>query len=145
MTSAHEDFWTHSRYAVVGHAARKPFPKLTYRGLKHARKTVFPIDPSQSDVEGDKTYPDFAALPESVDACVLELPKSETTEWVEKALAAGIKKIWLHQQSDTKESVALCEKAGASVLTGTCAVMYLNKRPSYHSIHRFIAKLTKKY
>jgi predicted CoA-binding protein len=145
MTSTHERFWAHSSYAVVGHSDRKPFPRLTYRGLKRASKKVYAVDPGHDSVDGDAAYADFGALPAPVDAAVLELPREETAEWVEKALAAGIRNIWLHQRSDTKEAVALAEKAGASLLTGSCAVMYLNQRPSYHSIHRLIAKLTHRY
>ncbi len=71
MASNHELFWENNSFAVVGHAAKKNFPRLTYRGLKKLRKVVFP--------------------------------------------------------------------------SGTCAVMYLTPDLTYHSIHKWIMKLTGKY
>ena len=68
MPSNYETFWAHGRFAVVGHGAKMPFPKLTYRGLKRLGKKVLAIDPSAHDVEGDPTYPDLAQVPEPVDS-----------------------------------------------------------------------------
>ena len=82
MISNHETFWEHRSFAVVGHAAKKNFPRLTYRGLKRLGKRVFPVDASVPDVDGDPTFADLAALPEKVEAVVLEVPKEEMTEWV---------------------------------------------------------------
>ena len=145
MAYDHESFWTFRRYAVVGNSARKPFPRLTYGGLKRQRETVYAVDPSAKQIEGDPAYPDLASLPGGVDAAVLELPQDETAGWVEKAIAAGIKDIWLHQHSETPEAVSLARAAGVKLRTGTCAVMYLSHGFSQHTIHRFINKLFGKY
>ena len=52
MTTAHEDFWNHSSFAIVAHSARKPFPKLSYRELKKQGRKVFPVDPSMGFLSG---------------------------------------------------------------------------------------------
>lgn len=145
MPSDYERFWQHESYAVVGHSASKPFPKLTYRGLKKLGKKVFPVDPSVADIEGDPTHSDLASLPEKVDAVVLELPKEETAAWVAKVAEAGIEQLWMYMGSDTPEAVALAKKEGLQLRTGTCAVMYVTPGLSFHSIHRFIDKLRGKY
>lgn len=145
MPSDYERFWQHESYAVVGHSANKSFPKLTYRGLKKLGKKTFPVDPSVSDIEGDETHPDLASLPQKVDAVVLELPKAETADWVAKVAEAGIKDLWIHMGSDTPEALALADKEGLQVRSGTCAVMYVTPGLSFHSIHRFIDKLRGKY
>jgi predicted CoA-binding protein len=143
--SSYETFWDHRSFAVVGHAGKKNFPRLTYNGLKQAGKVAFPVDPSMDDIDGDKTYADLEGLPEKVDAVVLEVPKEETKNWVARAADAGIKEVWIHMQRETPEALALAAEKGLNVRSGTCAVMYLTPGFTYHSIHKWIMKLVGKY
>jgi predicted CoA-binding protein len=145
MPSNREVFWQLSKFAVVGHTAKKPFPRLTYRGLKNLGKTVFPVDPSTSAIDGDSTYADLASLPEPVDGVVLEIPREECRDWVAKAAEAGIKDLWMHQSADTPEALALAKEKGINTRHGTCAVMYVTPGLTYHAIHRGIMKLIGKY
>ena len=145
MASAHEAFWTQSSYAFVGHTAKKGFPRLSYGKTKALGKKVFAVDPSRDEVERDTAYADFTAIPEKVDAAVLEVPREDTADWVKKAADAGIQKIWIHAHRDTPEAIALGKERGLDLYTGACAVMYVNRSPSVHSIHKWVAKLTNKY
>lgn len=145
MPSSNEQFWTYQKYAVIGHSAKKNFPKLTYKGLKGAGKEVYPIDPSANAVEGDKTYQDLASLPTVVDAAVIEVPKEETAQWVERAAKAGIGRVWLHMGTDTPDAVAIARDKGIEIHTGTCAVMYFQGGFSAHGLHKVIWKALGKY
>jgi len=145
MTSRREMFWDASSFAFVGNTSKKGFPRLSYGKTKALGKKVFAIDPSRDEIERDVAYPDFTALPEAVDAAVIEVPREDTADWVKKAADAGVRKIWIHAQRDTPEAIAVGAERGVDLLTGACAVMYVNRTPSVHSIHRLLAKLTKKY
>jgi predicted CoA-binding protein len=145
MPSRYEEFWTHPSYAFVGHTARKGFPKLSYGELKKQGRKVFAVDPSVDQIEGDPAYRDLDSLPEKVDAVVLELPSEETEDWVRKAADAGIRNVWIHMTRETPEAVALAEERGLNVLTGTCAVMYVKRELSYHSVHKWINMAIGKY
>lgn len=145
MPSPYETFFDVDRYAVVGHSAAKPFPILTYRGLKKRGKAVHAIDPSTRTIDGDHCYPDLSSLPEPVQAVVIETPKPETKDWVAQAAAAGIKDVWIHMAQETPEAIALAEREGIHLRTGTCAVMYLQSGFSYHSIHKAIMKALGRY
>ena len=145
MSSAHEQFWTNSSFAFVGHSEKQRFPELSYAKSKKLGKKVFAVDPSADRIKGDRAYHAFDELPEKVDAAVLEVPRAETAEWVEKAADAGIEKLWIHMLRDTPEALAVAKERGLDVLTGSCAVMYLDRGPSYHSVHKLIAKLTRRY
>lgn len=146
MTSKHEAFWDHSSFAFVGHAAKKPFPRLSFAALRKQRgKTVFAVDPSVLLIDGQPTYRDFESLPQKVDAVVLEVPKEETASWVQKAAAAGITNVWIHMNRETPEALSVAREAGLNVLTGTCAVMYVNHDLSYHTIHRWLNRALGKY
>jgi predicted CoA-binding protein len=145
MPSAREQFWTHEAYAVVGHRAQRAFPKLSYRGLKASGKTVFAVDPSGGEVEGDATVPDLESLPQPVDAAVLELPREEVPSWIHKAADAGITRVWLHMNTDSPEAFAAAEERGVELQHGTCAVMYVTPGLSFHSIHKWVMQLSDKY
>ena len=145
MPTEHEEFWTNSSFAFVGHSTEKGFPALSYGELKKQGKKVFAVDPSVDQIAGDRTYPDLASLPEKVDAVVLEVPKQETEDWVAKAADAGIQNLWIHMNRDTPEAVALAKEKGMKVHTGTCAVMYVKQGFSYHSLHKWINQLLGKY
>jgi len=143
--SNYETFWDHRSFAVVGHAAKRNFPHLTYRGLKKLGKKVYPVDPSTDDIDGEKPYVDLQALPEKVEAVVLEVPKEETKDWVARAAEAGIEHVWIHMQRDTPEALALAKDKGLNARSGSCAVMYVTPGFTYHSIHKWIMKAVGKY
>jgi predicted CoA-binding protein len=145
MPSNHEQFFQNQIYAVVGHTKAKGFPKLTLKALKNLGKTVFAVDPSVEEIEGEKAFKDLASLPQKVDGMVLEVPKDETEEWIASAAAAGIQDVWIHMQRDTPEAIELARKKGINVRTGTCAVMYVTPGFSMHAIHRGIRKLMGNY
>jgi len=145
MSSNREQFWENTSYAVVGNSAARNFPLISYGELKGQGRTVFAVDPTTDLIGGDTAFPDFASLPQDVDAVILEVPKNETRDWVKKASDAGIKNLWIHMGCETSEALELAGESNMNVCHGTCAVMYLKQRPSYHSIHKWIMKLSRKY
>jgi uncharacterized protein len=145
MASDYETFWRFQTYAIVGHSDKKPFPRLTYSGLKKIGKLVYPVDPSATEIAGDRAYPDLQSLPGKIDAVVLELPKEETAAWVKKVAEAGITELWMHMNSDTPEAVAFAKEKGIHARTGTCAVMYVTPGFTYHSLHKWIMKAIGKF
>ena len=146
IPSSRQEFWTRSRYAVIGDSSsKKKFPRLTYNGMKAMGKTVYPVDPGAGEIDGDRTYADLAGLPASVEAAVLELPREATAAWVEKAADAGIRELWLHDGTETPEALTLAARRGLRVETGACAVMYVTPGFSIHALHRWVMQLMKRY
>jgi predicted CoA-binding protein len=142
MPSKHEEFWLNDKFVVIGNSAVKPFPVLTFNALKQSpEKTVYAVDPSCGEIEGENAFDDLASLPEPVDAAVIETPREETAAWVGKIADAGIKSIWIHMGRETAEALSLAEEKGLSVCSGTCAVQYVSGSFP-HNIHRFLRKLT---
>lgn len=145
MATTKEEFFNAKAFAVVGNSEAKNFPELTYKGLKMRGKTVYAIDPGLKELQGDKVYPDLASLPGAVERLILEVPKNETKGYIEQAAAAGIKEVWIHMNRETPEALDLAKEKGINVHYGTCAVMYVTPGFTYHSIHKFIMKITGKY
>ena len=148
--SAKERFWDAQIYLVIGNSEKMPFPRLTYLGLKANQKTVFAIDPGSGLTEGDRAFADLKSFsgisdrPEKIDAAILELPNSETAQWVSLLADFGVKKVWIHQDTETPQALQAAKERDVEVFTGTCAVMYLNSSFP-HSFHRCIMKMTRRY
>ena len=145
MPSAHERFWDHERFAFVGHSTARGFPTLSYTALRDQGRPVVAIDPSTDSIAGDKTFADFASLPEPVDAAVLEVPPDETADWVRRAADAGVRSLWIHMGRDTPEALEIARERGVDVLTGTCAVMYVKPGFTYHTLHKWARQLAGNY
>jgi len=145
MLSNYESFFQGNKFAVIGNSKKMKFPILTYRGLKILSKTVFPIDEGSDEIDGDRAYKDLNELPEKVDRAILEVKKDEISDWMKKIIDSGIKDVWVHMGCDTPEAIKLAEDNNINLRTGTCAVMYVTPGPSYHSIHKWVMKILKKY
>lgn len=145
MTSNRESFWQNDSFAFVGHSASKPFPKLSFGELQRQGRKVFAVDPSVDSVLGVRCYPDLAALPEKVSAVVIEVPRAETARWVQQAADLGIKDVWVHMLRETPEALAIAERHGINLRTGSCAMMYVSHGLSYHSAHKALDKALGRY
>ncbi len=145
MSSQYESFWNARSFAVIGHSVKARFPVITYRGLKKLGRDVYPVDPSAGTIEGDRAYRDLESLPNPVEAAVIEVPKEETRDWVERAARVGIKEVWIHTGRETPETLALAREHGLHLRTGTCAAMYVTPGLNYHAVHGLIQRLRRKY
>ena len=143
MPSDREIFWEAESYAVIGDAKKKPFPVLTYGALKSRGSTVYAVDETATQIEGDPVYRTLDELPGPVDAAVLEVAREDTAGWVERVANAGIGNLWIHMGRDTPEALELAEQRGLSVCYGTCAVMY--HKGGIHKVHKWIEQLRGQY
>lgn len=68
MQSTIDDFLAQKRIAVVGVSRQgKKFGNWAYKELRAKGYEVYPINPTASEVEGDRCYPALSALPVTVD------------------------------------------------------------------------------
>jgi hypothetical protein len=145
MPTPRELFWSRPSFVFIGNNAQHPFPHLSFGALKRQGRKVFAVDPELDEIEGSPVFRKLSALPEPVEAAVLELPLEDVDERVEEVLAAGIRAIWFHQGTHTSEAVEKAREAGAEVWTGGCAAMYTVPEPSFHMIHKWFVKLGGRY
>jgi predicted CoA-binding protein len=146
MASDKARFFDSPSFVVVGNTVAKGFPVISYRNLRRMGKTVYPVDlGGAAQIEGDEAFASVDAIPGQVEAAILELPRSATMDGLRAVVDAGIRRVWFHQKSDTPEAVSFCRQNGVDFHTGGCAVMYTNDRLSYHSIHKGLWKMLRRY
>lgn len=144
MTSkaAVEEFLSQKKIAVVG-ASRKrtKFGGMVYRGLKKKGFNVFPVNPNAGEIDGDKCYPDLAALPEPVGGALIVVKPEKAEAVVREAAEAGIRRIWIQQGAESDAAIRFCEENDIQAVHGECIMMFAQPVGFGHGIHRLIWKL----
>jgi uncharacterized protein len=141
-----QDFIQAKRLAVVGvsHSAQK-FGSATYTELKKRGFEVFGVNPQLDTIAGDKCYASIADLAGKVDGVVICLPPQKAAGVIREAAAAGIKKIWLQQGSQSLETSKVAREVGVTPVEGKCILMYAGEVKSIHGAHKFVARVFGQY
>lgn len=141
-----QDFVSSKRIAVVG-VSRTPqkMGNGIYTELKQRGYEVFGVNPNLELIDGDKCYASLAELAGKVDGAVICVPPQKAAGVLRDAAAAGIKKVWLQQGSQSLETSKVAKEAGISPVEGKCILMYAGEVKSIHAFHRFFAKLFGQY
>lgn len=142
--AAVDDFLSTCTWAVVG-ASRDPkkFGAAAYRELKKTHR-LFPVNPRAETVDGDRCYPTLQALPEPVDGVLIFVPPHQTEQVVKDAHAAGIRRVWMQQQTESEAAIRYCQENGISVVYGECILMHAANTAFYHKMHRWVRGVTGK-
>ena len=139
------DFLALKKLAVVGVSRnRQKFGNGVYRELKAKGYQLFPINPNAETIEGERCYPNLSSLPEPVDGAVIVVPSSEVENVVKEAANAGIKRLWIQQQSDTKAAIEFCKSHGITVIYNECILMFAKPTAFLHKPHRWVWALAGK-
>jgi predicted CoA-binding protein len=106
-------------HAVVGASRdRAKIGNQVLRAYLEAGRPVFPVNPTVDAVEGLKSYPDLASLPEAVHGISVITPPHITESIVEQAAMLGIKHIWLQPGAESEQAVRRAEELGMNVIAG---------------------------
>lgn len=137
--SAIQDFLAQTNLAVVGVSRQgKKFGNVAYRELRARGYRLFPLHPSASELEGDRAYPSFEALPEPVGGVLIVLPPAETERVVRMAVRAGIGRVWMQQGAESPDAIRFCAENGIEAVHGCCILMFAEPVRSVHRIHRWV-------
>ncbi len=116
-----QDVLHHKTIAVVGLSDK------TYRAsygvavyLQRAGYKIYPVNPTLTEVLGEKAYPDLAALPETVDIVNVFRRSEEVAGIADAAIEHGAKALWLQLGVVDKEAAARAQEAGLTVIMDKC-------------------------
>ncbi|MBN1265034.1 MAG: CoA-binding protein [Anaerolineales bacterium] len=141
-----QEFLKSEKLAVVGVSrSEKKFGSAVYKELKERGIEVFGVNPNMDTIFGDPCYPAVADLADKVDGVVICIPPEKAVVVVSEAAAAGIRRIWLQQGSQSLETRKAASEAGVTPVEGKCILMYAGEVKSIHAFHRFFAKLFGQY
>jgi uncharacterized protein len=109
------------RVAVVGISARPERPShMVARYLKEHGFTIVPVNPGQSEVLGEKCYPDLQAIPGPVDMVDVFRKAEDCPAIATDAVAIGARVLWLQLGIVSEEARRIAAAGGIEVVMDRC-------------------------
>jgi predicted CoA-binding protein len=99
------------------------------------------VHPEAEEINGLKCAKSISEIKDEVSAVVISLPPSSAAAAMREAAQAGIQHIWLQQGANGVETSKVAQELGINPITGKCLLMYADPVTSFHTVHRFFAKL----
>ena len=137
-----QEFLAQKTLAMAGLSRdENAFSARTSKELKARGYRVLPVNPKAERIAGEQCYANLAALPEKVGGVLVFTPPSETEKVVREAAALGITRVWLQQGAESPAALSACREKGLTTVSGKCILMFAEPVASFHSVHRWFAKL----
>lgn len=107
--------------AVVGLSASSSRPSHgVARALQGFGYRIIPVNPSLSEVLGQKAYPDLRAVPEPIDLVDVFRQSSQVSAIVDDCIALKLPAIWLQDGVIDESAAQRAQAAGLTVVMDRC-------------------------
>ena len=119
--------------AVVGLSGKRYRPSYgVAEYLKRVGYRIIPVNPQETEVLGERAYPDLDSIPEPVDIVDIFRRSEFVPEIVEAAIRIGAKVIWMQEDVCHEAAAARAEEAGLAVVMDRC-ILKDHRRLAYAS------------
>ncbi len=88
--------------------------------MQAAGYRIIPVNPEETEVLGEKAYPDLASVPEPVEIVDIFRRPEYIPAIVDEAIAIGAKVIWMQQGIVNETAAATARAAGLEVVMNSC-------------------------
>jgi uncharacterized protein len=88
--------------------------------LKRAGYHIVPVNPRETEVLGERSYPDLDAVEEAIDIVDIFRRSEFVPEIVEAAIRKGAKLIWMQEGVVHEEAARRAREAGLAVVMDRC-------------------------
>jgi len=144
-----EDFLRIKTIAIVGISGKdggNPGNHI-YRKLKNSGYSIFGVNPTCTEIDGELCYPTLSAVPEVIEGVVIVTNPTITQAIVEECVQLDIKYIWMHQllksaSSVSQKAVAFAQENGITVIADACPLMYCPPVDPVHTCFRWFFKVS---
>ena len=107
--------------AVVGLSGKRYRPSYgVAEYLKRAGYRIIPVNPMETEILGEKCYPDLESVPEAVDIVDVFRRSEYVPDIVEAAIRKGAKVVWMQEGVIHEEAAHRAEEAGLAVVMDRC-------------------------
>lgn len=107
--------------AVVGLSSDISRPSNGVSGyMRRVGYSVIPVNPNETEVFGQKAYPDLASVPEKIDLVDVFRRSEEAGKAVDEAIAIGAKAVWLQEGVIDQAAAQRALDAGLLVVMDRC-------------------------
>ena len=107
--------------AVVGLSsnAERPSHRVA-RYLKQQGYRIIPVNPCETEVLGEKSYPDLCAVEEPIEVVDIFREPKAVPRLVAQAMYVGAKAVWMQEGIVHEAAAARARRAGMAVVMNHC-------------------------
>jgi uncharacterized protein len=142
------EFLESKRIALVGLSRNeKDFTRSVARELLRRGYDVVPVNPAagSADIEGRRVFARLQYVTPPAEAALLFTAPEVTQAVLRDALAAGVRKVWLHrgagQGAASPGALAFCAANGIAAVHDLCPFMALPGASFPHRFHRAVRQM----
>jgi predicted CoA-binding protein len=107
--------------AVVGLSSKRYRPSYgVAEYMQRAGYRIIPVNPEETEVLGEKAYPDLDSVPEAVDIVDIFRRSEFVPEIVEAAIRKSAKVVWMQEDVIHEDAARRAEEAGLDVVMDRC-------------------------
>jgi predicted CoA-binding protein len=107
--------------AVVGLSGKRFRPSFgVAEYLQRAGYRIIPVNPEETEVLGEKAYPDLDAVPEPIDIVDIFRRSEYVPAIVEAAVRIGARAVWMQEGVVHEDAARRAEAAGLAVAMDRC-------------------------
>ena len=88
--------------------------------LKEQGYRIIPVNPTTTEILGEKAYPDLSSIPEKVDVVQVFRKPEDVPPVVEEAIKIGAKVVWMQEGIRHEEAAKKAREAGLQVIMDAC-------------------------
>jgi uncharacterized protein len=115
--------------AVIGASReRAKYGNRAVRAYLRQGWTVYPVNPTEKDVEGLPTFAAITDIPGEVDRATLYVPPAIGLGLMAGIKAKGVKELFLNPGAESDEVVAEAERLGMEPILA-CSIIDIGERP----------------
>jgi predicted CoA-binding protein len=115
--------------AVVGASRdRRKFGNKALRAFRQQGYTVVPVNPHETEIEGEPAYPTVLAYRGHIDEATLYVPAHAGLRVIEDLAAKGVTRVWLNPGADAPEVVSRARGLGLEPIVA-CSILGVGEQP----------------
>jgi uncharacterized protein len=107
--------------AVVGLSSKRFRPSYgVAEYLQRAGYRIIPVNPNETEILGERCYPDLDSVPEPVDIVDIFRRSELVAEVVDAAIRKGARMVWMQEGVIHNDAAARATQAGLAVVMDRC-------------------------
>jgi predicted CoA-binding protein len=117
--------------AVVGLSSKHHRPSYgVSQYMQQAGYRIIPVNPAESEVLGEKSYPRLEDVPDKIDLVDIFRRSEFLGPIVDSAIAVGARAVWMQEGVEDQEAAERASRAGLLVVMDRCILKEHRKRAS---------------
>jgi uncharacterized protein len=115
--------------AVIGASNdRTRYGNMAVRAFRRAGYQVFPVNPTEPEIEGLKAYPTIKDIPNELDTVTIYVRPAVLVKLLPEIAEKGCKDLWLNPGTVSDTVLAEVKRLGLNALQG-CSILAIGQSP----------------